>query len=68
MDRLTATETKIVRLVGSGYSAKAIASQLGRSRRTVEHHIARIAQKLDLPGRPRERIVAYFHRELQPAR
>ncbi len=46
LNLLTSKEMKIVKLVFQGYSAGKIAQQIFLSKRTVEHHIERIKQKL----------------------
>lgn len=45
-ESLTTRESEVIRLVLQGYSAGRVASQLYLSKRTVEHHIERIKQKL----------------------
>lgn len=37
--RFTERETEVVRLLARGASQKAVAAELGISRRTVEHHL-----------------------------
>jgi len=44
--RLTEREADILKLVVQGYSAGKIASQIYLSKRTVEHHIERVKEKL----------------------
>lgn len=50
LDRLTATEMKVLKLVAEIRPTKEIAEALGVSPRTVEHHRSSIATKLDLHG------------------
>jgi DNA-binding CsgD family transcriptional regulator len=50
-DGLTETERAIVRLVAAGARNEEVADRLGISVRTVETHLSRIYQKLDLRGR-----------------
>jgi DNA-binding NarL/FixJ family response regulator len=50
LDRLTATEMKVLKLVAEIQTTKEIAGALGISPRTVEHHRTSIATKLDLHG------------------
>ncbi len=48
LDDLTTKQREILQLVAEGFSAKAIAEQLGVSHRTVEFHKAKIMEQLDL--------------------
>ena len=48
---LTPTEGRVARLVGQGYSTRAVAAQLGISPRTVETHLASVYGKLGLSSR-----------------
>jgi DNA-binding NarL/FixJ family response regulator len=50
LDRLTPTETKVLKLVAEIRTTKDIAEALCISPRTVEHHRTSIAAKLDLHG------------------
>ncbi len=50
---LTAIEQHVLKLVADPIEIKEIADQLCLSVRTIEHHRARISQKLELEGRPR---------------
>jgi DNA-binding CsgD family transcriptional regulator len=48
---LTATERRVLELVGEGLPNAAIAQQMFISRRTVETHVGRLYQKLGVTGR-----------------
>ena len=51
LDRLTAREMEIARLVRDGRTNRQIARVLGLSTKTVEAHLSRIFAKLAIPSR-----------------
>ncbi|MGH2443812.1 MAG: response regulator transcription factor, partial [Chloroflexota bacterium] len=51
LGRLTDRERKVLELMATGRSNKAIAVRLGLSRRSVESAVGDIFNKLDLPDR-----------------
>lgn len=51
LDRLTAREMEIARLVRDGRTNRQIARALGLSTKTVEAHLSRIFAKLSIPSR-----------------
>jgi len=50
LEALTATERRVLKLVASGKTSRQIADELCVSQRTIEHHRASVASKLDLKG------------------
>lgn len=53
LSALTPRESEVLNLLVEGQSSKAIASRLGISVRTAEHHRAHIMEKLDAPSTSR---------------
>lgn len=51
LENLTVSEHRILRLISDGKTSREIADELHISLRTVEHHRAHIATKLDLKGK-----------------
>lgn len=51
---------EVIALVGGGMTYAATATALGISVRTVHTHVERIAQRLDIQGRPRDGIRDYY--------
>jgi DNA-binding CsgD family transcriptional regulator len=58
---LSARETEILRLVGSGATNRAIAQKLSISEKTVARHISNIFVKLDLSSRSAATAYAFRH-------
>jgi len=50
VEKLTASELKILKYIGKGYTSAQIASELFISKRTVEKHRSNIIEKLELPS------------------
>ena len=61
---LTPAQTKVVRLVAAGHTNQQIATALHVSVRTVESHVARVQQQLDLPNRVT--IAVWWQKQQQP--
>ena len=51
LDRLTAREREVLRLIARGYAYKEIASRLSLSVKTVETHVSAVLRKLQLSNR-----------------
>jgi DNA-binding CsgD family transcriptional regulator len=64
-ESLTATEGKVVELVGAGLTNSEIAQRLFVSRRTIESHLARVYPKLGL-GRRTELVAAVLSHAAEP--
>ena len=60
-DTLTPTEREIVRLLAEGSTNAQIADQRNSSRRTVESHLSRVYQKLNIEGRVKLTVAAIEH-------
>jgi DNA-binding NarL/FixJ family response regulator len=58
---LTARELQVLRLVASGKTNKAIASELDLSEKTVDRHVSNIFNKIDVPSRAAATAYAYEH-------
>ena len=65
---LTARETEILRLVGTGRNNAAIAEQLFLSEATVKTHFSRVMAKLHLNSRAQAVVVAYETGLVTPSR
>lgn len=57
---LSTREQEVVALLIDGFKARQIAVALGISRRTVEHHIARVADEIPGSAPPIRRIVSFY--------
>ena len=51
LDRLSAREVEVMRLIARGYTYREIASELFISIKTVETHVAKVLRKLQLSSR-----------------
>ena len=58
---LTPRELQVLRLVASGKTNKAIASELFLSEKTIDRHVSNIFVKLDVPSRAAATAFAYKH-------
>lgn len=56
---LTPRQREVAKLVAEGLSTRKVARELGISPRTVEGHIQQAAERLDIPGPPRHRLVVF---------
>jgi DNA-binding CsgD family transcriptional regulator len=59
--RLSARELQVLRLVATGRTNKAIASELVLSEKTIDRHVSNILTKLDVPSRAAATAFAYQH-------
>jgi DNA-binding NarL/FixJ family response regulator len=59
---LTGREVEVMRLVATGRTNRAIASELAISEKTVARHLSNIFTKLDLPSRAAATAYAYEHK------
>jgi DNA-binding CsgD family transcriptional regulator len=59
---LTGREVEVLRLVATGRTNRAIASDLGISEKTVARHLSNVFTKLDLPSRAAATAYAYEHK------
>ena len=59
---LTARELEVLRLVSTGKTNKAIASELTLAEKTVDRHVSNIFQKLDVSSRAAATAYAYEHK------
>jgi DNA-binding NarL/FixJ family response regulator len=59
---LTGREVEVLRLVATGRTNRAIASELSISEKTVARHVSNIFTKLDLPSRAAATAYAYEHK------
>jgi DNA-binding NarL/FixJ family response regulator len=58
---LSAREIEVLRLVATGKTNRAIATELFISERTVERHVSNIFTKLDVSSRAAATAYAYEH-------
>jgi DNA-binding CsgD family transcriptional regulator len=63
---LSAREVDVLRLVAAGRSNPEIADELHISRRTAEHHVQHIYQKIGVSTRPGAALFAVEHDLLEP--
>jgi DNA-binding CsgD family transcriptional regulator/tetratricopeptide (TPR) repeat protein len=58
---LTARELQVLRLVAEGKTNKVIAAELFLSEKTIDRHVSKIFDKLDVPSRAAATAYAYAH-------
>ena len=63
LDRLTAREQEVMRMIARGYAYKEVAVELFLSVKTVETHVSRVLRKLQLSSR-HELTAWAMHRRL----
>ena len=56
---LTGREVEVLRLIATGKTNRAIATELAISEKTVARHVSNILTKLDLPSRSAATAYAY---------
>ncbi len=66
IEGLTPRELEVCGLVAEGYTAPAIAEQLGIHFRTVEGHIHSAARQIPGPGLPMRRIMRAWYSSQKP--
>lgn len=59
---LTPRELQVLRLIVTGRTNKAIATELFVSEKTVDRHVSNIFNKLDVPSRAAATAYAYQHK------
>jgi DNA-binding NarL/FixJ family response regulator len=59
---LTRRELQVLRLVATGRTNKAIASELSLSEKTIDRHVSNIFTKLDVPTRAAATAYAFQHK------
>lgn len=59
---LTPRELQVLRLIATGKTNKAIATELSLSQKTVDRHVSNIFTKLDVPSRAAATAYAYEHK------
>jgi DNA-binding NarL/FixJ family response regulator len=58
---LSVREVEVLRLLAEGKTNRAIAADLGISKRTVDRHVSNIFTKLDVSSRAAATAYAYEH-------